>query len=99
MIKASQEDKKLIIDILCKAFDKNHSVNFVVKQDAKRLNRIKALMEYSFDICFQFGDIFLSDDKLACALILYPDKQKTTIILDLKLLLNCIGLRPMVYWR
>jgi len=35
---------------------------------------------------------FLSDDKQACALILYPDKQKTTLLLDLKLVFNCIGL-------
>lgn len=92
MIKATKDDKALVIDILSKAFDKNNSVNFVVKQDAKRIHRIVALMDYSFDVCYQFGDIFLSDDKKACALILYPDKQKTTLLLDLKLVFNCIGL-------
>lgn len=92
MIKGTREDKSLVIDILSKAFDKNNSVNFVVKQDAKRMNRICALMDYSFEVCYRFGDIFLSDDKKACALILYPDKQKATIRLDLKLVFNCIGL-------
>ena len=91
MIKASKEDKNLIIDLLNKVFDKNHSVNFVVKQDSKRYKRIKALMTYSFEVCYQYGDIYLSTDKKACALILYPDKRKNTILLDIKLLLNCIG--------
>jgi ribosomal protein S18 acetylase RimI-like enzyme len=41
-----------------------------------------------------FGDVFLSNDKKACALVLYPDKKKTTlksILLDIKLILSCIG--------
>ncbi len=92
MLKATKNDKALVIDILSKAFDKNNSVNFVVKQDAKRMNRICALMDYSFEVCYCFGDIFLSNDKQACALILYPDKQKTTLLLDLKLVFYCIGL-------
>jgi len=92
MIKANKADKHLIIDILRKAFDKNNSVNFVVKQDSKRYERIKSLMDYSFEVCYRFGEIYLSEDKKACALILYPDKQKATILLDMTLLLNCIGL-------
>lgn len=91
MLKATKNDKALVIDILSKAFDKNNSVNFVVKQDTKRMNRICALMDYSFEICHRFGNIFLSNDKKACALILYPDKQKASIGLDLKLVFNSIG--------
>jgi ribosomal protein S18 acetylase RimI-like enzyme len=52
-------------------------------------------MEYSFDICYLFGDIFLSEDKKACALIVLPEKKKTTlqsIILDAKLAISCMGL-------
>lgn len=98
MIKASYSDKPLVVDILSDSFDANKSVNYVVKQEklnSKRKERIRKLMEYSFDVCYLFGEIYLSEDKKACALILLPDKKKTTfksILLDAKLALSCIGL-------
>ena len=95
MIKASYHEKGLVIDILTKSFDTNQSVNYIVKQDCQREKRVKALMDYSFEVCYLFGDVFLSENKKACALILYPDKKKTTfksILLDLKLILNCVGI-------
>jgi ribosomal protein S18 acetylase RimI-like enzyme len=36
-------------------------------------------MEYSFNICNLFGDVFITDDKTGCALLIYPDKKKTTL--------------------
>ena len=95
MIKAGYNDKDLIVDILTKSFDANQSVNYIVKQDKKRTKRIRALMDYSFEVCYLFGDVFLSDDKKACALVLYPDKKKTSIksiLLDVKLIFSCVGL-------
>lgn len=92
MLKATLKDKQLVISVLSEAFENNHSVNYVVKQDAEKAKRIKALMDYSFNVCYQYGNVFLSNDKQACALILYPDKQKSTILLDLNLVFNCIGL-------
>lgn len=95
MIKADYKDRTIVVDILSKAFDTNKSINYLVKQDKKRSKRIKSLMEYSFDICYLFGEVFLSNDRQACALVLFPDKKKTTfkaILLDLKLALSCIGL-------
>lgn len=53
-------------------------------------------MDYSFEVCYLFGDVFLSDDKKACALITYPDKKKTTfksILLNVKLILFAVGLK------
>lgn len=91
---AKYNDKPLVVDILTKSFDTNQSVNYIAKQDGKRLKRISALMDYSFEVCYMFGDVFLSDDRKACALILYPDKKKTTlksILLDIKLIFSCIG--------
>ncbi len=96
MKKAEYKDKILVIDILTKSFDTNQSVNYIVKQDQKRVQRVTALMDYSFEVCFAFGDVFLSDDKKACALITYPDKKKTTlksILLDVKLILSAVGLK------
>lgn len=95
MKKAEYNDKDLIVDILTKSFETNQSVNYIVKQDSKRLSRIKSLMDYSFEVCYSFGDVFLSNDNKACALVLYPDKKKTTIksvLLDAKLILSCVGL-------
>jgi hypothetical protein len=94
MVKAKQTDKNLVVDILTKSFENNQSVNYIAKQDEKRLTRIRSLMDYSFEICYKFGDVFLSEDRKACALVLYPDKKKTTfksILLDIKLILFCIG--------
>jgi ribosomal protein S18 acetylase RimI-like enzyme len=96
MIKATYEDKNLVLDILTESFDTNQSVNYIVKQDRSRAQRVRALMDYSFEVCYLFGEVFLSNDKKACALILYPDKKKTTLkstLLDVKLILSCVGIR------
>ncbi len=96
MIKAEYSDKNLVVDILTKSFDTNHSVNYIVKQDQKRIQRISSLVDYSFEVCYLFGDVFLSDDKKACALVTYPDQKKTTlksILLDVKLILSSVGLK------
>ncbi len=95
MKKAEKNDKPLVIEILTKSFNSNSSVNYIIKQDSKREKRIRALMDYSFEVCSAFGDVFLSDDKKACALIVYPDKKKTTlrsILLDIKLIFQAVGL-------
>lgn len=95
MIKACYSDKDLVVDILSKAFDSNKSVNFVVKHDAKRPERIRHLMAYSFEICWLFGKVYLSEDKKACALVLLPENKRSTfksIWLDILLALRCVGL-------
>jgi ribosomal protein S18 acetylase RimI-like enzyme len=95
MKKAEYVDKNLIIEILSTSFDTNASVNYIIKQDNKREKKIRALMDYSFEVCSAFGDVFFSDDNKACALIVYPDKKKTTLkstLLDMKLILHAVGL-------
>lgn len=95
MIKANYGDKEKIVDILSEAFDDNKSVNYLVIQDRKRKHRIRRLIEYSFDVCHAFGKVFLSDENNACALILLPDKKKTTlrsIWWDIKLILTSTGI-------
>ncbi len=99
MIKADLKDKDRIVDILARSFDDNKSVNYIVKQDKKRAVRMRKLMEYSFDICYLFGDVFLSEDKKGCALIVMPDKKKSTlksIFLDIKLVASVIGLTNVI---
>ncbi|QEC54166.1 GNAT family N-acetyltransferase [Anseongella ginsenosidimutans] len=96
MRKASYRDKTRVADILTRAFDANESVNYVIPRDSRRKQRIRALMNYSFDVCFAFGDVFLSHDGNACALVMYPDKKKTTlrsVFLDARLVCSGTGIR------
>ncbi len=95
MLRAQHSDKELIVAILLDSFGENKSVNYIIKQDASRLTRIKKLLEYSFEICYLSGEIYLSDDKNACALVMLPENKKTTIksvCLDAKFALFCLGL-------
>lgn len=95
MKQAKFEDKEIVIDILAKSFQDNKSVNYIIKQDKKRLFRIRKLMEYAFEICFLYGAVILSDDKKGCALILYPHKKKTTfrsVLLDARIAFYCCGI-------
>ena len=95
MIKANNDDRQLVIEILAKSFEDNKTVNYIVKRGGNMPKRIRALMDYSFRICSLFGEVWLSDDKQACALVLYPHLKKTTfrsICLDLKLIFSAIGL-------
>ena len=95
MKRAVQNQKSLIVEILSASFDDNKSVNFVVKQDKNREKRIKGLMEYSFDICNAFGDVWISEDGQACALVLMPDKKKASlsaILWDVRLALSVISI-------
>jgi len=95
MRKATSSDKSVILDILTRSFDDNKSVNYVVKQDHKRVDRITGLMDYSFSVCNEFGEVWVADDQQACALILFPDKKRSTfrtLLWDLKLALSVIGL-------
>lgn len=95
MRNANKSDKSLIVEILAKSFDSNLSVNYIIKQDGKRTKRIWALMDYSFEVCSAFGDVFLSDDNKACALVVYPDKKKSSFqstLLDIKLIFQAVGI-------
>jgi ribosomal protein S18 acetylase RimI-like enzyme len=95
MTKAQLQDKELVTTMLTQCFDDNKSVNYIIPQDRHRTRGILRLMEYSFDYCKLYGEVYISDDKQGCALIVYPQKIKTTLrstLLDLRLIFRCIGL-------
>ncbi|MFP5081667.1 GNAT family N-acetyltransferase [Pedobacter sp. JCM 36344] len=95
MMKVGHDKKELVVSILVDSFESNLSVNYIAGASNEKSKRIKALMEYSFEICRLFGDVYISDDGFGCALVLYPDKRKTTvksIMLDIFLLFKCIGI-------
>jgi len=62
MIQADKTHKEKVIEILSECFEKNKTVNWIVKQDSKRKERIKNLMEYSFEACIDAGQIYLTED-------------------------------------
>ena len=95
MIKAQANDRASVTNMLAQCFDDNKSVNYIIPQDHRRAKRILRLMEYSFDYCRLFGDVYLSDDRQGCALVVYPRKVKPTFqstLLDIRLILRCVGL-------
>jgi ribosomal protein S18 acetylase RimI-like enzyme len=98
MIIAARHDKAVVVDILTQAFDDNKSFNTIIKQDHKRKFRFRKIFEYYFDICSKYGRVYLSDDKKACAVILFPDIRKNTlseILLDIKLLF-VLGIQSVI---
>jgi GNAT superfamily N-acetyltransferase len=98
MRKATNNDKYFIINLLTQSFNENKSVNYVVKQDKKRVSRIRVLMNYSFYMCQAFGEVWISDNEQACALVLYPDKKHfslRSIFWDIKLIFSTIGIERL----
>lgn len=95
MVQATANDKKAVVEMLAQSFRDNKSVQYLIPPNKSRWRRIKRLMAYSFDICSRFGYVWLSDDKKACALVVYPDRKRTSlqsIWWNVKLVLTCIGL-------
>ncbi|MCD2422567.1 GNAT family N-acetyltransferase [Niabella pedocola] len=96
MIKAREQDRPVVVQILTEAFNDNKSVNYIIPQDAKRQKRIRLLMEYAFDVCMLSGEVFLTEEGNGCALVLFPDQKKAslqTMGLDLKLAVKATGIR------
>jgi len=96
--KANRTDKKLVSEILVSAFSplkEDNSINLVIKQDEKRIERMHILMEYLFERAFCFGEVFISENNKACILLKFTHKEKITlktILLDIKLAFKCIGI-------
>ena len=94
---ANYTDKNLVAEILVSAFlplKEKNSINLVVKQDEKRAERMRFLMEYLFEKAFNFGEIYISNNNKACILLSFPHKEKITlktIFLDFQLANKCIG--------
>lgn len=92
---AEEKDRELVVNLLTCSFIHilvPNSINFVVKNDTKRKERLESLMEFQFDMALDLGYIFLSDDNKGC--IIYINKWKFTfkrLVLEIKLLFKVIG--------
>ncbi len=94
MIKATDNNKNQIIDILTKSFNHNKSTNWAVKKDNKRVMRIAGLMRYACDLCQTQNGAFLSDDRTGAVLFDFPKTSKYTIgrlSNDIRFIFNVIG--------
>lgn len=94
MLHAQRSDKALIVQLLCKTFEDNRSVNYILRQDRKKAQRLSHLMAYAFEVCSRFGEVYLSEDRKACALLLFPERKKGSLVsmlLDLQLVWQSIG--------
>jgi ribosomal protein S18 acetylase RimI-like enzyme len=93
MIRAEYSDKPFVVDLLIRAFDKNNSVNYALRQGRFRYKHIRRLMNYSFDICWNYGEIYYTPDHNAVALLFYPEKKKFTarnVLRDMYLILTSV---------
>lgn len=88
----------MVVDILVEAFeplDNDNSINFVVKQDDRRMERMHVLMGYLFDKAMRSGEVFLSDNRASCLLISYKYKEVfswASFKSDVQLVTKCIGI-------
>lgn len=95
MIRAISSDKKMICALLVSSFSDNPSVNDIVDGRRRWADRMVGLMEYAFELCMRCGEVWLSDDRRGCALLLFPHERRTTLYtvwLDVKLALGVVGI-------
>lgn len=95
MKKATHADKEKVTNILSAAFSDNRSVTYIIPQDSINKDRLRHLIKYSFNLCLRFGEVLLSDDQKGCALIIYPEKKRTSLtslLWDLEFVIKCTGL-------
>jgi len=94
MRKAKRSEKEMIVELLRLSFINNLSVGFLVGSGYGRGSRIRGLMEYACEVCYRFGEVLITEDGSACALILYPHLKRFSLYavwLDIKLLFGVIG--------
>lgn len=67
----------------------------MINDGAYKAKKIRALMEYSFDTCMLFGEVFLSKYNKACALVMFPYLKKD----NLKSIIRCQAYSSVYrYW-
>jgi ribosomal protein S18 acetylase RimI-like enzyme len=94
-MKKATSDKSNVIDLLAAAFRENKIVDYIIRKDKSRSRLLRALMDYSFEVYRLLGDVYLSEDRNACVLILFLDQRRVTFVtiwLDIKLILTAIGI-------
>ena len=92
MRKGKKKDISLVVRIISESFKDNKSTNFVTGND---ISKLPALIKYSSYKALLNGDIFISHDEKAVALLIDSSKNKISISYlyhTLVLAINVIGL-------
>lgn len=80
MRQCCKADKQKVIAIITESFDTNPSVNRVIKNDAKRKQRIEALADYSFKTALSRNGAYLSSDEQGVALCYQYNFKKEGLV-------------------
>lgn len=92
MKRATISDQDQVVSILFEAFQDNKSIRYIA---GKKENKIRFLMQYSFQSCLNHGEVFISENGECCALLQFFDKKKFSLrdsLWDLKLIFKTVGL-------
>lgn len=99
MVKLAQaSDQQTVVSILAAAFKDNPSINFIVKNDAKRQKRIEALCLYAFKTGLKRKGVYLSSNEKGAAIFFKNSEAKETFSdysNQLSLVKHAIGLKNL----
>ena len=90
---ATKQDKELVLRLLYISYKENSSVLWVVKNDHKQEERIKALFSYCFYVCLAIDGIYITEDNQGLAFLFPIEKRKPSIMQQLKVVFNAMGLK------
>lgn len=88
-------ERALFVDILMVAFRTNPSVVQLTGSGETAEQKLRRLMIYAFEQCYDFGKVVQAEEGQGCALILFPDRIRfsfRSLIRDLNLVFKVIGL-------
>ncbi|RZJ76923.1 MAG: GNAT family N-acetyltransferase [Flavobacterium sp.] len=94
MKSAKRSDKQRAVELLCRSFKDNLSVNFMVGSGPGQSFRTRKLMEYAFETCYRFGEVLIKEDRSAVVLLTYPHLKPFSfysVWLDVMLMFQVIG--------
>jgi hypothetical protein len=89
MIRATLEDRQITIDLLLEFFENNENIHSIVKNDAKKPQRLIHFAEYMFEWAIAMDALYLMDGKKGFAIIYLSDK-KLKILKEIQLNLKLI---------
>ncbi|MDQ3393894.1 MAG: GNAT family N-acetyltransferase [Bacteroidota bacterium] len=96
MLPINKNEKNQVLSILSKSFERNKSVNYIIKKGQKKLDGIRGLMGYALFASIRHSGAYLSKCKNGAVLFTYPHQKKSLRISDiketLKLVLNVFGI-------
>ena len=85
-------DHQRVADVLGRAFDDDPVMNFLAKQDARRSQRIRKIMDMALrTMTFPYGETYVADGYEGAALWNPPNGRPHGILSDLKMLPAMIG--------